>query len=144
MERDTTYSVRNPSLWGDSVNQIWSVDFATGETKQETNTNTIKISPQYIKGGKSIAYLAKGSGQNVGGLYFDNKRVMFPTSTQSNPSWSPDGKQVVFEAYNMGPFMGPTSVDPGAKIYSWDKDVSIARSINSGYPNDLLTTHDLR
>ena len=98
------------------------MDFLTGETKQETSDIFLKISPQYVEG-KGIGYLVKGD-RNTSGLYYisnEQQRVEIDTSTQTNPSWSPDGKQVVFEALYMGD--GDTGpVAPGAEVYSWEED----------------------
>ncbi|CAK1356371.1 unnamed protein product [Cercospora beticola] len=119
MERTQTYNARSAGLWNDAANQIWSVDFETGETRQETETNVLKVSPQYVSDELGIGYFVK-SHADVAGIYYTNKAnatVTFRTLQMpfNNPSWSPDGKQVVFEVLNReppNPSHKPFSPDP--------------------------------
>lgn len=120
LERSHTYSVRSSPLWNDAANQIWSVDVATGETRQETETDYLKVSPQYVSSDLGIGYLVKSHSDVAGIYYTNNKNTSFTFRSLklpiNNPSWSPDGKQVVFEVLNVDPF------NSSREQFPFDKD----------------------
>ncbi|MBZ5624102.1 MAG: hypothetical protein LAQ69_36195 [Acidobacteriia bacterium] len=82
---------------GNSRTELVSVDINTGERTQYTASNEVKLSPQWLPGGK-ISYAVRGLG--TGGLriwYPDRRVVTIVPGVIRHPSWSADGKQVVYE-----------------------------------------------
>jgi TolB protein len=82
---------------GNSRSELVSVDIATGERLQITATNEVKLSPQWLPGGK-ISYAVRGpnnAGLRI--LYPDRRVVTIVPGAIRHPSWSADGKQVVYE-----------------------------------------------
>ena len=82
---------------GNSRTELVSVDINTGERTQYTASNEVKLSPQWLPGGK-ISYAVRGLG--TGGLriwYPDRRVVTIVPGVIWHPSWSADGKQVVYE-----------------------------------------------
>jgi TolB protein len=82
---------------GNSRTEFVSVDIATGERTQYTASNEVKLSPQWLPGGK-ISYAVRGI--NGGGLRIwnpDRSVVTIVAGAIRHPSWSADGKQVVYE-----------------------------------------------
>lgn len=91
--RDTTWDARRPELRANATSQIVSVDVATGLDRVEhTSGPYIKMYPQYlsqdniafaIKGGPSDGLSSTAGGGVLGAI--------------RSPSWSPDGKLVVYQ-----------------------------------------------
>ncbi|HXB70991.1 MAG TPA: hypothetical protein VNY05_22340 [Candidatus Acidoferrales bacterium] len=82
---------------GNSRTELVSVDIATGERLQITASNEVKLSPQWLPGGK-ISYAVRGpnnAGLRI--LYPDRRVVTIVPGAIRHPSWSADGKQVVYE-----------------------------------------------
>ena len=82
---------------GNSRTEFVGVDIATGERTQYTASNEVKLSPQWLPGGK-ISYAVRGT--NNAGLriwYPDRRIVTIVPGTIRHPSWSADGNQVVYE-----------------------------------------------
>ena len=85
-----------------SRTEIASVDVATGERQQYTASNETKLSPHWLAGGK-ISYIVRSSDNKPDdneGLkiwYPDRRVVTVVKGAVRNPSWSADGKQVVYE-----------------------------------------------
>ncbi|GIZ41059.1 hypothetical protein CKM354_000437600 [Cercospora kikuchii] len=127
MERTQTYNARSAGLWNDAANQIWSVDFETGKTKQETSSNVLKVSPQYVNDELGIGYFVK-SHADVAGIYYTNapdKTVTFRTLQMpfNNPS-CPDPEWI----YAIGQQF-PTTSPKGDKIAfpdPWRRSVVVA------------------
>jgi Tol biopolymer transport system component len=98
-----------------SSSQIVEIDVASGTQKVLTNGMGLKTNPQYLPDG-NVGYLIKATqngGPEIGIVYSDGKRG--PTGNVRSPSWSPDGKQVVyyrFESKNRA---------QNSPLYSWDK-----------------------
>jgi Tol biopolymer transport system component len=82
---------------GNSRTELVSVDIATGDRSQHTASNEVKLSPQWLPGGK-ISYAVRGpnnAGLRI--LHPDRRVVTMVPGAIRHPSWSADGKQVVYE-----------------------------------------------
>src|ERR1700680_3566605 len=97
------------------TSQIVSVDVATGAKVEETSGPGLKVEPQYLSVDR-IAYLVK-AGPNAG-LAF-TKGVPGVKGSLRNPSWSPDGKQVVYEKVDF------TARPQNQVLYSWEPDMDV-------------------
>ena len=95
-----------------ATSQIVSVDVANGVRKDETTGPGLKVEPQYV-GAANIGYLIK-SGANAG-LAYTSGTGAFPRAMRS-PSWSPDGKTVVYEKADFAPRA------QNLPLYSWSPD----------------------
>ncbi|KAJ5112777.1 TolB C-terminal domain-containing protein [Penicillium argentinense] len=113
MTLQQTYDSRS-SFGEDSLeNQIVSVDFATGtDRRRETNSIGCKVYPQYVSN-DNIAYLVKG-GPNAGLHYTGSSHNV--SGTFHSPSWSPDGKHVVYEK------TGWTTRALQKRLFTWDDE----------------------
>ena len=83
---------------GRSRTELVSVEVTSGERIQYTASSETKLSPSWLSDGR-IGYVARAGG-DTGGLrvWHPNRRV--DTVIQGavrSPSWSPDGRQVVYE-----------------------------------------------
>jgi Tol biopolymer transport system component len=81
-----------------SRTEIVSIDITTGERKQYTASNEAKLSPQWLPGGR-ISYVIR-TGDDREGLVIRNPDRLVVTIIKGavrHPSWSADGKQVVYE-----------------------------------------------
>lgn len=107
---------------GDStVSQIVSVDFETGLDRVEhTNWSGLKVSPHFVTD-DIIGYVIK-SGNSQGVNYtsisgaLDDGFTAFTSASLRSPSWSPDGKTVVYEKMTYG------SRSMEQQLYSWLDD----------------------
>jgi len=98
-----------------STSQIVEIDLATGAETPVTTGPGLKVNPQYLPDGR-IGYVVKGTpkdGPKLGITYSDGKHG--PEGEVRNPSWSPDGKSLVY--YRIDVKNRPQF----AKLYSWDK-----------------------
>ncbi len=75
-----------------------SVDVVTGERKQYTASNETKLSPQWLPGGR-ISYVVRSSDDNQGlKIWYPDRRIdTIIKGAVRHPSWSADGRQVVYE-----------------------------------------------
>jgi Tol biopolymer transport system component len=97
-----------------AVSQIVEIDVATGDRKAVTSGAGLKTDAEDLGGGK-IAYLVKGGpkeGPAQGLSYSTGERGTI--GKVRTPSWSPDGKQVVYTRYDM------TNRKQYSPLYSWD------------------------
>lgn len=98
-----------------SSSQIVEIDVASGEQKVLTSGNGLKTNPQYLPG-DTLGYLIKATqdgGPEIGIVYSDGKRG--PGGNVRSPSWSPDGKQVVYYRFES------KNRPQNSLLYSWDK-----------------------
>lgn len=126
MLREYTWNAHRPEDLNITVNQIASVDFATGlHYRVETNTSTLKIGPSYTANG-SIGYLVKGLTDQIGLHYTAGNSSSYINSNLRFPSWSPDCSKVVYEISSWSP------VRPIEKpLYSRDEDWATASQTSS-------------
>ncbi|KAF2791643.1 TolB, C-terminal domain-containing protein [Melanomma pulvis-pyrius CBS 109.77] len=113
LTREGTWGAHRPESLNSTVSQIVSVDFATGlDRVEESSGPGLKLSPQYISSSE-IGYLVKSPTGQAGLKYTASAAVL---GAMRSPSWSPDGKQVVYET------VGWTTRPMEKKLYSWDDD----------------------
>ncbi|KAJ6121010.1 tat pathway signal sequence domain-containing protein [Penicillium sp. IBT 18751x] len=78
--------------------QIWSVDFATGKDRvQHTSSDTFKVGQHYIGDSTNIGYLIKAG--ELEGIHYtkpDSTHKAFNLTYLRDPSWSLDGKKLVY------------------------------------------------
>ncbi|MEO6185875.1 MAG: hypothetical protein ABIP38_00255, partial [Steroidobacteraceae bacterium] len=99
-----------------ATSQIVEIDVASGERKPITSGAGLKTNPAYL-GGARIGYLVKSAGRDgkpeKGVTYSDGG--MGPLGDVRTPSWSPDGKTVVYLRFDT------KNRDHWTRLYSWDK-----------------------
>jgi Tol biopolymer transport system component len=77
---------------GTAVSQIVSIDLETGERKEHTTGDGLKVSPRYVDR-EEIGYVIKtGEKQRLAFVSGQNGEL----GKIRNPSWSPDGKKMVY------------------------------------------------
>jgi Tol biopolymer transport system component len=114
MTVEATWGARRPNYVGKAGSQIVSVDVAGGERTEHTSGADLKLQPQYI-GDTEIGYLIK-YGPNEG-LAYTSGRAPFRQAFIRSPSWTADGKSVIYEKVSFKP------VRPLLKpLFSWDKE----------------------
>ncbi|MCX8475951.1 MAG: hypothetical protein MT490_09170 [Sphingomonas sp.] len=114
MTVEATWGARRPNYVGKAYSQIVSVDVASGERVEHTQGTDLKLSPQFLSNGE-IGYLVK-YGPNEG-LAYTSDRPALKRGMIRAPSWSADGKSVLYEKVAFKP------VRPLFKLlYSWDRD----------------------
>lgn len=99
-----------------STSQIVEIDVASGEETPVTTGAGLKTNPQYLPDGR-IGYLIKSAGRGgpqPGVVYPDGSRG--PAGDVRSPSWSPDGKSVVYYRIDVA------NRAQNTRLYSWDKD----------------------
>ena len=111
---EDTWSARVYELSTRATSQIVSFDLGTQKQTELTSGPGLKLTPQYLPDGQ-IGYMTK-SGRTSGIAYIKGGPAKFPASMRS-PSWSPDGKQVVYEKVDYTPR------PQNQKLYSWDPKV---------------------
>ncbi|KAF4123042.1 Periplasmic component of the Tol biopolymer transport system [Geosmithia morbida] len=123
MTTEATYNVHGSSGQQSSItSQIFSVDVETGtDIVQHTTDATPKVTPSYIGGGSNgtdanIAYVVKaGTQQGIHYTSTDSTHT-YVNATIRNPSWSPDGKRLVYEVNSW------TQRQAEKPLYSWDHE----------------------
>ncbi|EME80399.1 uncharacterized protein MYCFIDRAFT_189945 [Pseudocercospora fijiensis CIRAD86] len=116
MPREYTWNAHRPEDLNSTVNQIVSVDFATGlDRREETSTQTLKIAPGYVGNNSEIGYLVKGPLDGTQGIHYTLNKSSICGEMRS-PAWSPDGKHVVYEVNDW------TIRSMESELYSWDPD----------------------
>jgi Tol biopolymer transport system component len=98
-----------------ATSQIVEVDVATGERKPLTSGPGLKTNPSYLPDGR-VGYLVKNPARDgkpeKGVVYSDG--AMGPRGDVRNPSWSPDGKTLVYYRFDT------KNRDQWTQLYSWD------------------------
>ena len=108
---EETWDARRPPLAKKATSQIVSVSVANGERTEHTSGPGLKLEPQYISE-STIGYLTKALPN--AGLTYSNGSIV--SGNMRSPSWSPDGKTVVYEKEDYTPW-------PQNKLlYSWDSN----------------------
>ncbi|KAK8185133.1 hypothetical protein HDK77DRAFT_316062 [Phyllosticta capitalensis] len=121
-ERVVYYEITRENTWGahrpEDVNtvdaQIVSVGFSTGDRIEHTSGSGLRMFPQWISD-DNIGYLIKAGDDE--GLNYTSGATPFKKTSMRSPSWSPDGKQVVYEVTSFTP-----NRPMEKKLYSWDGD----------------------
>ncbi|KGO53636.1 WD40-like Beta Propeller [Penicillium expansum] len=111
MTRNNTWDAHRPETVANANSAIISVGINGDDRRIEVGGAGVKTFPQYVTN-STIGYHLKGGDKE--GLYLTNG-TYFNTTIRS-PSWSPDGKYVVYEKVDW-------SIRPLFKeLYSWDND----------------------
>ncbi|MGH8220490.1 MAG: hypothetical protein ACREUT_18295 [Steroidobacteraceae bacterium] len=102
----------------DAVYQIVSIDITSAEKQVRTSGPGLKQSPQYI-GENRIAYLTWLDGKTT---LADTSGWKGPQAEIANPSWSPDGRLVVYtkegnDGTQPNPIVKVASRDPAFDLY---------------------------
>ena len=115
LPRDQTGAARTG---GEATSQIVSIDMMTGARIEHTTGPGLKLRPQFIGDSGRVGYLLKTAPANAGvtpGLaYSDGSRVTRTPGRLRSPSWSPDGRLVVYEKSDFTPR------PQGQRLFSWD------------------------
>ncbi|KAL4810498.1 hypothetical protein BDV18DRAFT_131126 [Aspergillus unguis] len=112
MTREATWGAHRPESIDSTSSVIVSVDFKTGkDRKVEVDSDGVKAFPQYITN-STIGYHLKGTEKE--GIY--TTAGVYLNKTVRSPSWSPDGKWVVYEktGWDIRPM--------NKELYSWDTE----------------------
>jgi TolB protein len=99
-----------------AVSQIVSIDMESGAEHEYTSGPGLKVAPQWLPDGE-VGFLQKFG--EAKGLVYVSGRIGVPGAMR-NPSWSPDGKSVVYQKAidAPAPEMLPVfSRDPGFSLY---------------------------
>jgi Tol biopolymer transport system component len=104
MQAADTFVVRRPSPGDPSTvtSQIVSVDLATGARIEHTSGPGVKVAPRFVAPDR-LAYLIKAAPPGA------RQGIAFTSGAQGadgvmrNPSWSPDGKQLVYQQLDFAP-----------------------------------------
>jgi Tol biopolymer transport system component len=94
--------------------QIMEVDVASGAMTAASSGAGLKTNPQYLADG-TLGYLIKGVSKDAppaGIAYLSGARG--PQGNVRSPSWSPDGRSVVYDRYET------TNRPQYTRLYSWD------------------------
>ena len=97
-----------------ATSQIVEIDVASGARTIVAQGPGLKTNPHYLPGGR-VAYLLKNSptdGPAEGIIYTDGSTG--PAGEVRNPSWSPDGKSVVYYRFDA------TNRAQYTRLHSWD------------------------
>ncbi|PHQ64098.1 MAG: hypothetical protein COC10_02655 [Sphingobium sp.] len=114
MTVEATWGARRPNYVGKTPSQIISIDVATGERVEHSSGVDLKLQPQFLSKSE-IGYLVK-YGPNEGLAYTSDRPAQKQAFIRS-PSWTPDGKSVIYEKVSFKP------IRPLYKpLFSWDKD----------------------
>jgi Tol biopolymer transport system component len=114
--REDTWNAHRPESVNAIVNSIVSVDFATGTDRIVHVTGSgLKVNPHWVTN-STIGYLVKGHA--TPGLNYTSNAEGFHylNGTMRSPSWSPDGKLIVYER------QGWDTRPLEKKLYSWQSD----------------------
>jgi Tol biopolymer transport system component len=109
MSVEDTWNARTSFGAARATSQIVSVDVNSGERTVQTTGAGLKLLPQYASA-DNIGFLAK-AGDNEGIGYTDGTAIK---ANLRSPSWSSDGKKVVYEKQEWTPRK------QNQLLYSWD------------------------
>ncbi|KAJ5791605.1 uncharacterized protein N7518_008616 [Penicillium psychrosexuale] len=111
MTRNGTWDAHRPELVADGNSTIVSIGINGNDRRTEVGGTGVKTFPQYVTN-STIGYHLKGGDKE--GLYLTNGTYV--NTTIRSPSWSTDGKYVVYEK-------AVWSIRPLFKeLYSWDSE----------------------
>ncbi|KAL4807024.1 dipeptidyl peptidase IV/CD26, N-terminal domain-containing protein [Aspergillus unguis] len=117
MTREDTYNAHSSFTVGSANSTLVSVDVATGTDRRvEVGGEGVKVFPQYIDANGTIGYFLKSGSDNEGIYTTAGSFWNASSGTIRSPSWSPDGKQIVYEKTGWDIRAGYK------KLYSWDTE----------------------
>jgi Tol biopolymer transport system component len=141
---------------GNSRTELVSVDVGTGERKQYTASNQVKLAPKWLSGGR-IGYAVRSSLSSTDAassgirIWRPDRRVdSVVDGLAHNPSWSPDGGRLVFERVvrrgTTEHLIPTTSHDPEFELYLSEPFASFSvdgrQLVYSQYGNKGLSAGD--
>ena len=106
--------------------RIVSVDVVTGAPTEHASGRGLKLSPQFVGDGR-VGYLAK-DGPTAALTFNDGKTGS--VGDIGNPSWSPDGRRVVYQRGPIATIAAPRA--PGEALVGRDADIELLYA--SGFP----------
>jgi Tol biopolymer transport system component len=112
MTVEATWGARRPNLVAQTVSQIVSVDVATAERIEHTTGPGLKVNHHFLSANE-LGYLLKGGKDE--GIRYTSGRPGFNRSLR-NPSWSRDGKLIVFEKTRFREWK------QNQPLYGWDPE----------------------
>ena len=107
---EDSWNARVYQLSAKATSQIVSIDLASGKRTELTSGPGLKLAPQFLPDGV-VGYTTKSG--TTSGVAYTKGTGTFPANTRS-PSWSPDGKHVVYERVDYKPR------PQNQLLYSWD------------------------
>ncbi len=113
MSDEDTWNAHRPEGQPKMTNEIMSVNLETGDYTIHASGPGCKVTPQFLNN-KDVGYLVKGGG--MAGLYYSSGAAPIKGNAMRNPSWSPDGKTVIYEKVDFKPR------PQYQKLYSWDSE----------------------
>ena len=113
MSNEDTWNAHRPEGQPGMTNEIMSVELETNLYTIHASGPGCKVTPQFLTN-TDVAYLVKGGG--LEGLYYTSGAPAAKTHGLRNPSWSPDGKTVIYEKVDFKPR------PEFQKLYSWDPE----------------------
>ena len=115
-----THKAREDDQQSQVASQIVSVDIDSGAPREHTSGGGLKVSPQFLDGGR-IGYLVK-AGANPGIAYASGEPGI--AGDIRNPSWSREGRLVVYDRGRGG--TGRLSYKPLQRLYSGNTPFELA------------------
>jgi Tol biopolymer transport system component len=107
---EDSWNARVFALSPKATSQIVTIDLATDKRTEQTSGPGLKLAPQFLPDGV-IGYTTKSG--RTSGVGYTKGTGTFPASMRS-ASWSPDGKQAVYEKVDYKPR------PQNQPLYSWD------------------------
>ena len=132
---------------GIPTSEIYVMDADGGNQQRLTNNRHDDRSPSWSPDGKRIAFVSNRDGHVINGIPTSEIYVMDADGGNQqrltnnpdgdwNPSWSPDGKRIVFSSRRDGHFIGKAGITE--EIYVMDADGGNQRRLTENRQNDLL------
>jgi len=110
-----TYWVLRPDLLPKIESQIVSVDVQSGARVEHTSGPGFKLAPQYVSNDEIFYRRKGGAGEGLYSTAPGKPAVKIPGLR--TPSWSPDGKQVIYEKFT---WRGWKQNQP---LFSWERGI---------------------
>ncbi|MFT4075735.1 MAG: hypothetical protein QM647_09420 [Asticcacaulis sp.] len=113
MSDEDTWNAHRPEGQPKMTNEIMSVNLESGDYTIHASGPGCKVTPQFLND-KDVGYVVKGGG--MPGLYYSSGAAPINGNAMRDPSWSPDGKSVIYEKVDFKPR------PQYQKLYSWDPE----------------------
>ncbi len=113
MSDEDTWNAHRPEGQPGMSNEIMSVELETNLYTTHASGPGCKVTPQFLNA-TDVAYCVKGGGNE--GFYYASGAPAIKGHGLRDPSWSPDGKTVIYEKVDFTPR------PKYQKLYSWDPE----------------------